>query len=159
MAMLNWFKGRTTRDTPSDGVLRGYVSNGILLAGENRTLPAEALDQRKLETSGLEGLLAQLDDEGMSTEQGEAILIPWDQAFQMLENPDYSGSADLLSLPTSADWVPSLQSFGSLTDQNFAIVVADWHDPAGTRLRELQVCGAVAQHASFGCSPVRFGRP
>jgi hypothetical protein len=146
MAMLNWFKGRTTRDTPSDGVLRGYVSNGILLAGENRTLPAEALDQRKLETSGLEGLLAQLDDEGMSTEQGEAILIPWDQAFQMLENPDYSGSADLLSLPTSADWVPSLQSFGSLTDQNFAIVVADWHDPAGTRLRELQVCGAVAQH-------------
>jgi hypothetical protein len=94
---------------------------------------------------GLEGLLAQLDDEGLVIAQGAATLIPWDNVFQILKNLDYRGFRELLVLPEDTGLVPALESYHTLTDTDFAIAVANWHNPAGARMRSPQVCGAIAK--------------
>jgi hypothetical protein len=87
--------------------------------------------------------VAQIEDEGLTVTQGEALLIPWDHVFQLLENPHYPDCRELLGLPQDAGCVPALQSYRALTDRDFSIVVADWLDAAGVRIRNPQVCGAI----------------
>jgi hypothetical protein len=78
---------------------RAFRADGLVLAYNETDLPANSLDPRRVESVGLEGLLAQLDDEGLVVAQGAATLIPWDNVFQILENPDYRGCRELLVLP------------------------------------------------------------
>lgn len=146
MAKLDWFKAKPSHHPPSDSLLRGYRPDGIVIGGAVDILPPDVLDRRQLKAAGLEGLLVQLDDDGMSITEGSTVLIPWEQVFQLLENSAYAGCDRLLELPQPADWIPSLQSFGSLTDPDFGIAVTDWFDSAGSRLRDTRVCGAIAEH-------------
>ena len=145
MEPLNWFKANIRRESPPDGVLRGFNSDGVVLARVGGRLPADAIDPRTVDACGLEGLLVQLEDDGMAIAQDDTTVVPWDQLFALLEDPAYVGSADLLALPARVTWVPSLKSFGSLADRDFGIIVADWQDPSGGRLRDVRVCGAIAQ--------------
>jgi hypothetical protein len=143
--MLNWFKGKATPPSAGPGMARAFCADGLVLAHGETDLPANSLDPRRVESVGLEGLLAQFDDEGLLVAQGTATLIPWDNVFQILENPDYRGCRELLVLPEDTGFVPALESYHTLTDTDFAIAVANWHDPAGARMRNLQVCGAIAK--------------
>src|SRR5258707_646334 len=143
--MLNWFRGKATSTSADSGMSRAFCADGLALARSETDLPAHSLDPKRVESLGLEGLLAQFDDEGLVVARGAATLIPWDNVFQILENPDYRGCRELLVLPEDAGFVPALESYHTLTDTDFAIAVANWHDPAGARMRDLQVCGAIAK--------------
>ena len=145
VSMLNWFKGKATPASAGPGVSRAFCADGLVFTRSEADLPANSLDPMRLEAAGLEGLLAQLDDEGLVVAQGTATLIPWDNVFQILENQDYRGCRELLVLPEDTGFVPALESYHTLTDADFAIAVANWHDPAGARMRNLQVCGAIAK--------------
>jgi len=124
---------------------RAFCADGLVLAPNETDLPAGSLDPRRVEAAGLEGLLTQFYDEGLVIAQGTATLIPWDNVFQILGNADYHGCRELLVLPEDAGFVPALESYHTLTDTDFSIAVANWHDPAGARMRNLQVCGAIAK--------------
>src|SRR5262249_3506372 len=127
------------------GMHRAFSVDGLVLARSEEFLLPSSLDPKRLELAGLDGLVAQIDDEGLAVAQGETILIPWNHVFQLLEGPDYSGCRELLSLPQDAGYVPALQSHHTLTDRDFSIVVADWFDPAGARIRNPKVCGAIIE--------------
>lgn len=78
VSMLNWFKGRASPPSPGIGMSRAFCADGLVLANSETDLPANSLDPRRVESVGLEGLLAQFDDEGLVVAQGAATLIPWD---------------------------------------------------------------------------------
>ena len=52
-----------------------YCADGLVLAHSETDLPANALDPKRVEAAGLEGLLAQFDTKDTSA-QGAATLIP-----------------------------------------------------------------------------------
>ena len=143
--MLNWFKGRASPPSPGTGMSRAFCADGLVLANSETDLPANSLDSRRVESMGLEGLLAQFEDEGLVVALGRATLIPWDSVFQILENPDYPGCREMLVLPEDTGLVPALESYHTLTNTDFAITVANWHVPTGARMRNVQVCGAIAK--------------
>ncbi len=133
---------------------RAFCDDGLILAATAACLPPGSLDSKRLNAMGLDGLMAQIDDEGLTIVQGEAILIPWDHIFQLLENPDYPGSRELLGLPQDAGYVPELQSHHTLTDRDFSILVAGWFDSTGARIRNPKVCGAIIEvETKFGLLP------
>jgi hypothetical protein len=149
--MLNWFRGEAASSPEGTGMYRAFSVDGLVLARSDAFLPSSSLDPKRLEVAGLAGLVAQIDDEGLTVALGETILIPWDHVFQLLESRDYSGCKELLGLPQDAGYVPALQSHHTLTDRDFSIVVADWFDPAGARIRNPKVCGAIIEaETKFG---------
>ncbi len=143
--MLNWFRGKATSHPKTIGMYRVFCDDGLVLSRTAAHLPSGSLDAKRLDVVGLDGLVVQIDDEGLTIAQGEAILIPWDHVYQLLERPDYSDFRELLGLPQDAGYVPALQSHNSLTDREFSIVIADWYDSAGNRIRNPKVCGAIIE--------------
>jgi hypothetical protein len=133
---------------------RAFCEDGLILATTPACLPSGSWDSKRLNAMGLDGLVAQIDDEGLTIVLGEAILILWDHVFQLLESPDYPGFRELLSLPQDARYVPALQSHHTLTDRDFSILVADWFDSTGVRVHNPKVCGAIIEvEAKFGLLP------
>ena len=128
-----------------DGMLRAFCVNGLVFGRNQRNLPTGSRDPKRIDSVGVEGLLAQLDDDGFTVAHGDIILVPWDHVFALLENPHYPGCRSLLGLPEDRVYVPALESYHTLTDRDFAIAVAGWYDAAGGRVRDLQVCGAIAK--------------
>jgi len=126
-------------------VYRAFCDTGLVLARAAVCLPPGSLDAKLLDSAELDGLMAQIDDEGLTIVQREAILIPWDHVFQLLESPDYPGFRELLGLPQDAAYVPALQSHHTLIERDFSILVADWFDSTGARIRNPKVCGAIIE--------------
>ena len=130
---------------------RAFCDDGLVLARTAACLPPSSLDSKRLHGAGLDALVAQIEDEGLTVAQEEAILIPWNHVFQLLESRDYFGCRELLGLPQDVGCAPALQSHHTLTDRDFSIVVADWFDSTGARIRNPKVCGAIIEvETNFG---------
>ena len=130
---------------------RAFCDDGLVLARTAACLPPSSLDSKRLHGAGLDALVAQIEDEGLTVAQEEAILIPWNHVFQLLESRDYFGCRELLGLPQDVGCAPALQSHHTLTDRDFSIVVADWFDSTGVRIRNPKVCGAIIEvETNFG---------
>ncbi|MCW2486532.1 restriction endonuclease [Candidatus Symbiopectobacterium sp. NZEC127] len=84
-----------------------------------------------LESALLAGYLAQLIDDGLATEAGQNVEIPWDSAFTALQSSDYFDLTDVFALPSFTTKRPILQSRNALTDENFSIFMAGWQDECG----------------------------
>lgn len=149
--VLNWFKGKAAFSGGRTGLYRAFCDEGLVLAHSMASLPPGVAGTSQLDGAGLDGLLAQIEDEGLTISQGETVLIPWVHVFQLLESPDYSGFRELLDLPQDAGCRPALQSHHTLTDRDFAILVSDWFDSMGNRLREPKLFGAIIEaEGQFG---------
>ena len=129
---LNWLR-LGARRLDDKGFVRAFTVDGITLSPPGAAAPADALDAQAIDASGLSDLMAQLEDEGATVPTADHTLLPWEQAFRLLATSDYAAMAEALALPPEADWVPELQSHGSLADRSFAIVVSDWFDAGGRR--------------------------
>ncbi|MGD0188094.1 MAG: SNF2-related protein [Roseiarcus sp.] len=152
--MLNVFRGKATAPANAVGMWRAFCEDGLVLARREVDLSPGSLDARRIESAALDGLIAQIDDEGLTVPQGQATLLPWDHVFQLLANPHYRGCREMLGLPDDTAYVPALESRRTLTDRDFSIAVASWHDPAGGRPRDLEVCGAILNDdAKLGLAP------
>jgi hypothetical protein len=80
-------------------------------------------------------LFQQLVDEQLAESAGSEWRIPWPAVYQLLEDPDFTSVSELLGFPSAAFHRPVIASRGSLTDGNFAILLAGWLEPDGTPVR------------------------
>jgi hypothetical protein len=83
------------------------------------------------EHAELGALLAQLFEEGYASREGENVLLSWNDIYRLLDDAAYQDSLDLLGLPPKTDLRPALASKGSLSDQDFSIVLSGWLDQKG----------------------------
>lgn len=77
----------------------------------------------------LAAYLTQLVEESVATEQPTGVLIPWDAMYALRDDPVHAGSAELLRLPSTSDWVPRLETQGALSDPSFELVISAWYSP------------------------------
>lgn len=86
---------------------------------------------------------AQLVTEGLASFNTECLLIPWQNAYQILEDETHSGLAESLQLPPiSADIMPVLDTSGTLSDTTFTLFISGWRQ-GNKLLRDSQLVGAV----------------
>ncbi len=143
--MLNWFKGKVPSPTAGANIYRAFSDDGLVLAWSAEMLPPNSGGLSMLDRAGLNDLLVQLEDDGLAATQNEIMLVPWDHVFQIIENPDYAGSRELLGLPQDGTYVPKIVSYHTLTDRDFSISIVDWLDQAGRLIRNPKLLGAVMQ--------------
>lgn len=79
----------------------------------------------------LGALLAQLFEEGYASRKDGSVLLSWSDIYRLLDDAAYQDSLGLLGLPPTADIRPALASKGSLSDQEFSIVLSGWLDSKG----------------------------
>ncbi|MDG2539835.1 SNF2-related protein [Dyella jiangningensis] len=79
----------------------------------------------------LQGYIAQLIDDGLASEVTDGVAVSWDDFYSALASPGYSELPQLLCLPEFAQMAPRLRSSGSLTDDDFSIVIDSWIPQSG----------------------------
>lgn len=84
-----------------------------------------------LENPLLGGFLTQLNDEGLTQETESGYLLGWDALYAALAQPAYADLQEFLQLPPITATRPVLQSRQSLTDRDFAVIVAGWQSTDG----------------------------
>lgn len=137
--------GLTARkSTTQADIIMSISSGGVSF----RTSPTGTWPSQDLSNFGpkaeLAQFLAQIEDEGFATSDGDAVSLAWHDIYRLMESPDYSGSIGLLGLPPIECWRPALESNGSLTDPGFSITLAGWKSPDGRRPRgNVSIDGAV----------------
>jgi superfamily II DNA or RNA helicase len=83
------------------------------------------------EKSELARFLSQLLEEGYAACDGDALMLTWDDVYRVLSSSDHAGGFRLLGLPPLENWRLSLESRGTLTDDDFSIVLSGWRGPDG----------------------------
>jgi hypothetical protein len=126
---------------------RAFNAEGVLFARARAALPEPCEFAKHLDSAELDGMLAQLEDEGLTEPNGEASLLPWEALFEALSGPHYPQLRDLAALPPDSKAVPELESHNGLTDRNFAIVLSGWIGADGRNLRETRHFGALLESA------------
>lgn len=119
--MLNFFK--KTETTTTHQWRRSFTLQGVSIR--------QAGDGAVLSASMLHSFVAQLIDDGFANEANDGVDISWDGLYEALSSPGYAELPQILELPTFTDGRPALQSFNSLTDANFSIVLAGWREASG----------------------------
>ena len=69
-----------------------------------------------------------LEDEDLAYQDGDSFVLPWEELFQILRNPEHQSVIHLFNLPTASYLYPILRSEGGVSDPDFKIILEGWSD-------------------------------
>ncbi|KXU87123.1 hypothetical protein CR51_35910 [Caballeronia megalochromosomata] len=146
--MLKWLKRAASAGTPSNeqkpaDVWRCLDSQGVLLGTLEAVggLPGAT----PLSSPMMPAMITQLHDEGYAVGEEASAHLSWESLYNLLDDPAYASSLELLELPAVCDYVPELKSHNSLTDRDFYIGVTRWRDGGGRVLEGATRTGALVE--------------
>ena len=91
----------------------------------------------------LAALLVQLEDEGLAEANDFGWTLSWQSIYTLPRTPSYHDALSLLELPRTVEATPALESRGSLTDRDFIVAIAGWHDASGNPVAIQRLSGAL----------------
>ena len=77
-----------------------------------------------------------LADEELAYQSDDNYILPWEELFQIKQDPDHSDVISLLNLPLSNDLYPIIRSENGISDSDFQIILDGWCDKNKVKLRE-----------------------
>lgn len=69
-----------------------------------------------------------LADEEVAYQSDDDYILPWEELFQIQQDPEHDGVIDLLNLPSSNDLYPIIRSENGISDSDFQIILDGWCD-------------------------------
>ena len=69
-----------------------------------------------------------LEEEDIAYRIDEQYVLPWEELFQLLHDPEHSNVLALLNLPAPTNLYPMIRSEGGLSDPDFKIILDGWCD-------------------------------
>ena len=124
--MLNFFK-KSSSDSQDQLWFIQTKAEGLLLN--------KKANGKKIDYQFVDPLLTQLQDSGLGVMLDESFLLSWDDLYQALLLNGNEDLSEILNLPKETEAIPTLVSFGSLTDSNFEVAISHWQDVSGRELR------------------------
>ena len=76
-----------------------------------------------------------LADEELAYQSDDNYILPWEELFQIKQDPDHSDVISLLNLPLSNDLYPIIRSENGISDSDFQIILDGWCDKNKVKLR------------------------
>lgn len=76
-----------------------------------------------------------LADEELAYQSDDNYVLPWEELFQIKQDPDHSDVISLLNLPLSNDLYPIIRSENGISDSDFQIILDGWCDKNKVKLR------------------------
>ena len=106
------------------------------------------LDQGKeAESWALASYLYQLEEEEFVSQLSDRWLLPWDELYRLMADPEHASSLALLALPPVSNLTPQLSSHGSLASTDFKVLLGEWRPPGSSAMVQIARTGAVVCHA------------
>ena len=97
--------------------------------------------------SELVSLLSQIEEEGFARWHDQELILPWAAFYELTCSQDFQSSIGLLGLPNIENWRPLLSSHGSLSDQDFSVIISGWLDSLDRPVRgNVTLSGAQLSH-------------
>lgn len=124
---------KSTASTPVYQVLEHGLSFPLSLANHEQTWV-------------LASYLYQLEEEEFASQLSDCWLLPWDELYRLIADPDHESSIPLLSLPQLTKLTPQLASHSSLASDDFKVSIGDWRAPESNTVVQLARIGAVITH-------------
>jgi hypothetical protein len=93
----------------------------------------------------LQGLLEQLEEEGLADRSEASFFVSWDAVYELMAHEKDSQGAALFELPSIAPVHARVSSKNSLEDPSFEMAVGDWR-LEGRAARGAALIGAILQH-------------
>lgn len=87
--------------------------------------------------------LEQLEEEEYITVLTNGWFLDWEHLYKLLETEEHSSSIDLLNLPPCSDIKPELVSEGSLSSNDFRVVINLWRDQKTGKVLNVSRIGSV----------------
>lgn len=119
------------------------TASGLHFAADQPAAAGAGEITSKLSAHEVGPLLEQLVAEELATGEDYGTLISWEQVHELTRSRAYASSLALLDLPQPVSVFPNLQSYGSLTDRDFAIGVSGWVDREGKPVVAQALVGSV----------------
>lgn len=69
-----------------------------------------------------------LEEEDIAYLLDEQYILPWEEMFQLQQDPEHSNVLNLLNLPSPTNLHPVIRSEGGLSDPDFKIILDGWCD-------------------------------
>ena len=69
-----------------------------------------------------------LEEEDVAYLLDNQYVLPWEELFQLQQNPEHSNVLNLLNLPSPTNLHPVIRSEGGLSDADFKIILDGWCD-------------------------------
>lgn len=76
-----------------------------------------------------------LADEELAYQSDDNYILPWEELFQIKQDPDHSDVISLLNLPLSNDLYPIIRSENGISDSDFQIILDGWCDKNKVKLK------------------------
>ena len=77
-----------------------------------------------------------LEQEAIADLIEQQYVLPWEELFQLLADPEHASAIPLLNLPSQSTLRPIIRSQGALSDADFKIILDGWCDPNGQKINQ-----------------------
>ena len=144
--MIEWLKLRGLQ-SKTHGFYRWFTADGIRLS---KLLPSgsdAAKRAIKIDRRDINGLIAQIDDEGLLEADEAGYIVGWGDLYTLLESDDYGSCREILGIPDDSGLLPEIRSHNTLLDQNFSIFVSGWYDGSGLPAKSVTRSGGILSFA------------
>lgn len=74
-----------------------------------------------------------LTDEDIAYPLEDSYILPWDELFELQQDPEHQSVSHLLNLPPVTALYPVIRSENGLSDSDFQIILAGWCDKSGIK--------------------------
>ena len=74
-----------------------------------------------------------LADEDIAYPLDDHYVLPWDELFELQQDPEHQSAIHLLNLPPVMALYPVIRSENGLSDRDFQIILAGWCDRSGVK--------------------------
>ena len=97
----------------------------------------------------LASYLYQLEEEEFASQLSDCWLLPWDELYRLISDPEHESSLPLLALPPLTTLTPQLTSQSSLASEDFKVSLGDWRAPGSNAVVQLARTGAMITHGDM----------
>lgn len=137
-------------------MLKRFLAGAGLLPKSAPALPAYQVLEHGLsfplsladheEFWALASYLYQLEEEEFASQLSDRWLLPWDELYRLIADPEHESSLPLLLLPPLTNVTPQLTSHSSLASDDFRVSLGDWRAPHSNAVVQLSRTGAIVTH-------------
>ena len=144
--MIEWLKLRGQKSR-TDGFYRWFTADGVRLSKAPFSAGDATKRATKIDRPDIDGLIAQIDDEGLLEADEAGYIVGWGDLYTLLESEDYGSCREILGIPDDSGLLPEIRSHNTLLDQNFSIFVSGWYDGSGLPAKSVTRAGGILSFA------------
>lgn len=135
--MPNWLSQLFATKSPQ--IFRALTKDGVVIRFDDHAVEADALTSAQAL-----GYVQQLAGEERFIETDDGMLLPWDEVYKILDEPQGAEELEILAIPRQRQLSPSLRSENTLTSPEFIVAVDGWRDQDRRPVDDVSISRAVA---------------